>query len=95
MLLVGLGGSGKMALCKLAGAMMDIEEHTIEAKKNFSLDDWKDELKKILKRVGVIAEAGVFILEDINIHDETYFEDINSLLKCGEIPMLFSVEEEA
>jgi len=65
MLLVGLGGSGKMALCQLACYIMNIDAYTIEIKKNFSLDDWKDELKKILKRTGCADEKRVLILDDI------------------------------
>ena len=84
-----------MALCQLACYIMNIDAYTIEIKKNFSLDDWKDELKKILKRTGCADEKRVLILDDIQITHEGIFEDINSLLKSGEIPMLFTLEEEA
>jgi dynein heavy chain len=95
MLLMGLGGSGKVSLCKLASVIMDVEYYNLETRKNEKIDNWKDEIKKLLKRAGVNGIRVSLIVNDSYIAHEVCFEDINSLLKSGEIPMLFPAEEEA
>ena len=51
-LLVGMGGSGRQSLTKLATFIANYELFQIEVNKTYSMENWKNDLKKVLKRAG-------------------------------------------
>jgi dynein heavy chain, axonemal len=92
-LLVGVGGSGKHSLAKLAGYMFSYTIHTIDLKYQYSADDWRDDIKKILYSAGVDQNRGVFVIYESQIVNEAFLEDLHNFLNSGEIPLLFTNEE--
>lgn len=62
-------------------------------KKSFGIQDWKDQLKKLARRVGVEAKQTIFLLKDSEIVSDQFLEDVNNLLNNGEVPNLFANEE--
>lgn len=94
-LLVGVGGSGKHALAKLAAFMYSYTVYSIDLKYQYSPDDWRDDLKKILYSAGVDQNKGVFIIYESQIVNEAFLEDLHNFLNSGEIPLLFTNEEVA
>lgn len=62
-------------------------------KKSFGVADWKDQLKKLARRVGVEAKQTIFLLKDSEIVSDQFLEDVNNLLNNGEVPNLFVNEE--
>lgn len=92
-LLIGIGGSGRSSATKLAAFMADIELFQIEVSKKYSINDWKNDLKTLLKKTGELGTQVVFLFCDHQIKDETFLEDINMLLNSGDIPSLFENEE--
>lgn len=92
-LLVGVGGSGKRSLTTLAAYAMDLEVFTVEITKTYNIDAWKADLKSLLRKTGGAGKRVVFLLSDTQLKEETFLEDINSLLNIGEVPNLWGPEE--
>ncbi|EAR99019.2 dynein heavy chain 7, axonemal protein (macronuclear) [Tetrahymena thermophila SB210] len=92
-LLIGLGGSGAHTLTRLATFISGYTIQEIEGEKSLSIDDWKDQMRQLLKNIVMKEQRSVLLLSDSQFDSELYFEDINNLLNLGEIPNLFQGEE--
>lgn len=92
-LLIGVGGSGRQSLTKLAAFAASYDLFQIQLTKKYSIKDWKDDMKALLIQTGQKAKSTVFLFTDSQIKDQVFIEDINNLLNTGEIPNLFSLDE--
>lgn len=52
--------------------------------KGYGATEWRDDLKRVLKRSGVEGRDCVFLLADTQIVQEGFLEDINNILNAGE-----------
>ncbi|PNI91684.1 DNAH3 isoform 3 [Pan troglodytes] len=95
LLLVGIGGSGRQSATKLSTFMNAYELYQIEITKNYTGNDWREDLKKIMLQVGVATKSTVFLFADNQIKDESFVEDINMLLNTGDVPNIFPADEKA
>jgi len=93
-LLVGVGGSGRQSVGRLAAFISVYDVLTIEITKNYKMVEWRDDLRKIMKRAGLTKAPVIFLFTDSQIKDESFVEDINSILNDGEVPNLFDNPEE-
>lgn len=92
-LLIGIGGTGRSSATKLATFIAGFEIFQIEVSKKYSLQEWRSDLKVLIKKCGELGTNIVFLFSDHQLKDEAFLEDINMLLNSGDIPSLFDNEE--
>lgn len=91
-LLVGVGGSGKQSLSKLASFILGYDIDTVVVSQNFSMNDLKGILQELFKKCTKTGPR-VFMLTDSQIPDEAFLVYINDMLSSGFIPDLFPKED--
>ncbi|XP_026560379.1 dynein heavy chain 3, axonemal [Pseudonaja textilis] len=95
LLLVGIGGSGRQSATKLGTFMNSYELFMIEITKFYTMNEWREDVKKVMLQSGVANKSTVFLFCDNQIKDESFVEDINMLLNTGDVPNIFAADEKA
>ena len=92
-LLVGVGGSGKQSLSRLASYISSMEVFQITLTKGYSITDLRKDLALLYNKTGLKNVGTVFLMSDAQVADERFLVLVNNLLASGEIPDLFSDDE--
>ncbi|XP_078011950.1 dynein axonemal heavy chain 17 isoform X1 [Phascolarctos cinereus] len=92
-LLVGVGGSGKQSLSRLAAFISALDVFQITLKKGYAIPDLKLDLAAQYIKSAVKNVPTVFLMTDSQVAEEQFLVLINDLLASGEIPGLFQDDE--
>ncbi|KAI8120795.1 ciliary, Dynein beta chain [Lucilia cuprina] len=92
-LLVGVGGSGKQSLARLAAFISSLEVVQIQLKKGYGINDLKNEFSGLYLKAGLKNVGIMFLMTDAQIPNEDFLVLINDMLSTGEIPDLFPDDE--
>lgn len=92
-MLIGVGGSGKQSLARLAAFMVEAKCVQIEITRGYGTNEFHEDLKKMMISTGVSGQSTVFLFTDSQIVEESFLEDINNVLNSDEVPNLFPQDE--
>uniref|UniRef100_A0A7S3ZAX1 AAA+ ATPase domain-containing protein n=1 Tax=Lotharella globosa TaxID=91324 RepID=A0A7S3ZAX1_9EUKA len=92
-LLLGVGGSGRSSLTRLATFMAEYDIYQIEIAKGYNKDKWHENLKEMFMTKALKNIPTVFLYSDTQILEESMLEDVNNILNSGEVPSLIQKED--
>ena len=92
-LLVGVGGSGKQSLTRLASYIARSMCFQITLTKSYNLAALDEDLRTLYNNAGRKGEQTTFLFTDSEIKDEMFLEKLNTVLMTGNIPGLFAKDE--
>ena len=92
-LLIGLNGYGRRSLTQLAVHLSEMKFISINPTSKYVKSEFREDLRKIFRMCGIDNTTTVLHLDDSNLKDDFYLEDICMTISSGEIPNLFTRED--
>jgi len=90
-LLIGIGGSGKQSLTKLATYTAGYKLFEIVLSRGYGDEQLREDLKSLYTQT--IKQPITFLFTDAHVVDEGFLEYINNILTVGMVPALFGDDE--
>lgn len=92
-LLIGVGGSGKQSLTRLAAFISNLDVFQIQLTKDYSINDLKANIATLYMKCGVKTSPCCFLMTDSEVAREQFLVLVNDLLASGDIHELFADDE--
>ena len=84
-LCVGVGGSGKQSLARLAAFLSSLDVFQVALRKGYGITELKNDLSVLYLKAGQKNIGTVFLMTDAQVAEETFLVLINDMLASGEI----------
>ncbi|XP_078523750.1 dynein axonemal heavy chain 10 isoform X2 [Lissotriton helveticus] len=92
-LLIGVGGSGKQSLARLAAFAAGYEVFEIVLSRGYGENSFREDLKTLYLKLGIDNKKMIFLFTDAHVAEEGFLELINNMLTSGMVPALFPDED--
>ena len=92
-LLVGVGGSGKQSLTRLAAFTAGCDVFEITLSRGYGENEFREDLKLLYNKLGIENKKVVFLFTDGHVAQEGFLELINNMLTSGMVPALYADDE--
>lgn len=93
MLLVGIGGSGRQSVSRIAAYMCELTTFQIVVTKQYRVMEFREDLKKLYSMAGVENKPTSFLFNDTQVVEEQFLEIVNNMLSTGEVANLYKTDE--
>ncbi|CAG9863129.1 unnamed protein product [Phyllotreta striolata] len=92
-LFLGASGLGKASLIKLVSHVYGYPIYQPLITENYAIDNWKKDLKRVLKEAGAVERELVYLVDERDVIDEEFLQYADLLLGTGDVCDIFAAEE--